>query len=178
MVLNQIGEKGTRFNKLKNGLNAMGAEYKNPTLLDHLRHLEGKGLVIRREVGFQNVNYSVNYDKLKESKKFLDRFTEWIKMYKEDKSYLFSLEIDEQIVETLRINSLRKLHELKTRVNSELDKKNFAKGMELFIWLNPIWERRMNWVVGKCLKDNAYREEVMKKIDEFIKKLSGQTQFS
>lgn len=157
-----------RFNELAKTLKKMGMEMSHPTLLDHLNHLVKERLVTRREEKAQYVTYRLNMNKIGESKKYLDRAVRIAKNWTKEKESLFSLSVNEQVEIVLHTLAIRKLYEIQARIALELDPKNLEKQIGVLFWTSSIVENVEYWLIQKSLKDEKYREELLKTINKWI----------
>jgi hypothetical protein len=100
-----------------------------PTLLDHLGHLKQKNLVLREPKDI-HVFYRVNDKEVGRFKDFTEKALRNVKELEEEEKTLFSLPIDKQVEEFLKIVAIRNLAELKTKILFKSDGK-FEDGLTL-----------------------------------------------
>ena len=175
-----IEEEKSHFNQLYKTLNdkKRGFKISKPTLSEHLKHLVKAGFVTRKqEEGLQLVTYSVNFDKIGKIKGLWEQQRRIVKDRKATEKEFFSLSESEQVNIVLSGLSLRKLYEIKARIDYELDPKNFEKQFAVLFWTNPTLEFVEFLMIEKCVEDKEYRKEVLKIIDKWLKPRTKQDDF-
>jgi len=156
-----------RFNELHNKMNNLGDSISKPTLSDHLKHLAAKKIIIRKVIDAQNVTYKINYKKFEKFEGFLDRVYEKSKEIENNKKTLASLPIEEQVKEVLRLNSIRKLEELKLMVSHRLYHKE-EDGLLLIGLQSDYYKLPEIWLVENCLTSDELKSRAFNEINELI----------
>lgn len=164
LVLSWKGE--TRFNELLRSVEKMRIAT-GPTFKKHIKHLTEAEYVIREEKGDQHTVFRVNESKFADGKKYIEEERKLIKSFR-DAEIFFSLPITEQVNEVLRHLGTRKLFEIEARIALELDPQSFEKQFGVFFFSQPLLETPENWLIQKCVADEKYRVEVLKRINELL----------
>ena len=115
------------------------------------------------------VTYSLNLEKLGKVKDSVERVKRITRSEYENKKEFFSLPEEEQVNIVLGFFTRRKLYELKAGIEYLLDSESFEKWLEMRFWSHPILERVSLWMIKKCVRDEGYREKVLKTIDYLLK---------
>lgn len=166
-------KENLKFNELYRTLRDWRVKISKPTLSDHLQHLIETDIVLREVVDVQNVNYSLNPSlDIKDFKYFADKNLRSDKELADEKKILFSMSIDDQVEEVLRIIGLRTLAKIKTRIIFELNR-TFGNGLILMAIDSPFLSRHENWIIEKSLENEEYRKKVLLKIDDLMDKIWG-----
>ena len=162
-----------RFNELYRTLSDWRVKISKPTLSDHLKHLIEKEIVFREVVDVQNVIYRLNPSlEIEDFKNFADKNLRTDENLENEKEFLYSLPVDDQVEEVLRIIGLRTLASIKTRISFELNR-TFGKGLTLMALNSPFLSRHENWIIEKSLENEDYRKKVLLKIDDLMDKIRG-----
>jgi len=146
-------------------------KFSKPTFNTHLKHLVEAGYVKRTPDKGQKVTYSLNLEKIGKMKEYSERVKRISKSQRENKELFFSMSEREQVDTLLRFLCFRKLHELEARIEVELEPDSFEKWFVLRFWYHPSLEQVPVWIVKRCAKDEAYREEILKNIEYFKEQL-------
>jgi DNA-binding transcriptional ArsR family regulator len=168
LVLADLGYSSS-FNKLKDAINEGGFEISLPTLSRHLKHLISLGYVTREDKGAQMKIYSVDSNKVKKIKGVWERAKRIARSMRENRNKFFSLSEKDQMTLVLQILSARKLEEIRAQIAHKLEPKSFEKRLELVFLTSPYLTAAEGWVIERSVKDEAYRERVLKVIDELLK---------
>lgn len=156
-----------RFNELYKSINDKGEGISKPTLSSHLKHLTAKKFIIRKVEDAQNVSYKINLKKFEKLEGFLDGVYEKSTEVEENKQMLESIPIEEQIREVLRLNSIKKLEELKLIVLYRLYKKE-EDGLTLIGIQSDYYKLPEYWFIDNCLSSDELKTRAFKEIDVLI----------
>ena len=143
-------------------------KFSKPTFNTHLKHLQEAGYVKRTPDKGQLVTYSLNLEKIGEMKEYAERVKRIAKSQKENMQEFFSLPEEKQINILLHFLEIRKLYEIKSRIEVELIPDSFEKWFVLKFWAHPALEQVTAWVVKKCAKDEIYRKKILEIIDDVL----------
>ncbi|MDH5375866.1 MAG: hypothetical protein OEW95_08650 [Candidatus Bathyarchaeota archaeon] len=92
-------------------------------------------------------------------------------MVEEERAF-YSASIDDQMNIVLEAMIFRNLQQLKTRIELKSNPvRNWEKSMELMLLSSPSFMYHEGWLTEKCVKEKEYREKILQKIDELIKKV-------
>ncbi len=173
LVVKEVqGKRKIRFNELHNTLETLGIEMSKPTLSQHLKHLTKEKLVIRNVEDVQNVTYKINEKKFGKAKEFIASVLEWETTLKEEKEKLFSLPVEEQITEIVRLSALVTLSRLKHRILYETGRK-LEDGFMLMGLDSPLFRRQEAWIADKAVNDAEYKKTVLQGISGWSDKFRG-----
>ena len=141
----------------------MGKDMSKPTFSDHLKHLLGRGLVVRKVEGKQNVTYMFNYEK------FLD-ISEAVKKQETpdellaQQKYFNSLSIEEQVKQVILLMIERNMQQLRLEVLNAIDpSKQFVRNLQLMMVSRAI-DLYEKWLLDNCSENKEYGKKVLEKI--------------
>jgi len=159
-----------RFNKLHEAMD-LGLSIAKPTLVKHLKHLVEKKLVIRKVEDVQNVTYEVNHELFADLEEYVIITNISKEILTERKRVFESKPIDEQLDILCKNAVIRHLDTMKAIIAFEFSiSKRWEKTMQI-VWLqSPIFRRYETWILRKCKEDKEYRESLLQKVDELIRK--------
>jgi DNA-binding HxlR family transcriptional regulator len=164
-----------RFNELHDALGEGDVEISKPTLSLHLKGLEQKKYVIRKVEDVQNVSYRINLKEAVYSKGFVETIIKENKRLKEDKEYLYSLPVEEQVKEVLRNAGMISLSQLEVWISYLLNRKDgkerFGDMVMLMMLDSPAFHWAEKWVINKCISDENYRNNVLEAIKGLANKI-------
>lgn len=170
VLLAKSSEKSKiRFNELSRVVKDLNLGISKPTLSDHLRHLVENEYVTRTIEGVQCVTYSINFKKIGKIKSYWKNAEKIAAFLEKDKDSFFSLPVDEQVKLILYFMQIQKLFEIQARIAFESDPSNFEKQFGVLFWTSSRFERHEAWMIKKCGRDEGYKKEVLKTIDELVK---------
>lgn len=158
-----------RFNELSRVVKDLHLGISKPTLSDHLKHLVENEYVTRTVEGVQCVTYSLNFEKIGKIKGYWEKAEKVAAFLEKDRDTFFSLPENEQVTLLLHFMNVRKLLEIQARIAFELDRSSFEKQFGVLFWTSSRFERHELWMIQKCVKDEKYREEVLKTINQLLK---------
>jgi len=181
--------KRLRFNQLHRYLKKFGTDISNPSLIEHLRHLEKQKLISRKHEGFQNVSYGLT-DEInslldipeEDMKKWVENVINEKKFPKKLRLLPFDAEeyygklserqLDEVIDKHLNTVLAQNLFELKTFINYDLklDKPERYAVFWNFVG-NPLYRILEKGIVEDCRNSEKYRKKLFEKIDALINEL-------
>lgn len=165
-------EKEMRFTELYNEVTEAGLEMERPTLVDHLKHLTGHRLVLRRVIDVQNVTYRFNNQKYGKVREYINFSNEFINKLKENTSVFLSRPVSKQVEEVILHDTMRRLDLLKYRILFASDRK-FEYGLAIKILELSGLRYYEHLLINKCLEDEQYQKEVLQEINETEKKIEG-----
>jgi DNA-binding transcriptional ArsR family regulator len=160
------------FNKLCEFLPENGFNLSVPTVSKHLKFLVEAGYVKRERKGSQMIIYSVDFSKIGEVGSFWERTKRIAKSIQKNRDEFYSLSEDKQVSNLLSVLIYRGLNEIKAETDFRLDSRSFEKRFVLMFWNSGFLRLAESWVIEKCVKDEVYRKQIFKLIDEWLKKLS------
>jgi len=144
-----VSDKMLRFNELYRTLNQIGLKMSKPTLIEHLRHLHKRKLLIRKKEGKQNVSYEANWEKLETLKQTM-KTRQMLRNLLQNEKQFKSFSIDEQVVYVTDIMTLSNLYRLKLEVQDVLDpSKNFEHSIQ-FLFIHRFFEFFKKWLLENC----------------------------
>jgi DNA-binding transcriptional ArsR family regulator len=159
--------EGVRYSELEK---ALGDEFTPPTLSNHLKNHLVKWKIVDRKIDedTRNTTYKINYDKITTSRKYIEWEKKRKKDYIDNVEFMFSLPVNEQITMVGGLWFNINLYKLKSLIEYMADKTNTDKRYAVLMWNNP---KLLNYdllIANKCMKDELYRKEVLKNIDNFL----------
>ncbi len=170
-ILSILLDRGElRFTQLKAILLEYRVKMPEATLLDHLRHLTGKKLVLRRLIDVKNVTYRPNIEKFEEFQGFLDEVAKSKKKLAEMKNDFLSSSIEDQITEVLRNEIALNLEALKSTILFEKYGK-FEDGFKAGLYQGNQMRILTSILIQRCLQDEEYRKKVFREIEVLKKRL-------
>jgi len=144
-----VSDKPLRFNELHRTLSQIGLKMSKPTLIEHLNHLRKRKLVKRKKEGKQNVNYRVNWEKLKTLQQSM-KTRQMLKNLLENEKRFKSFPLDEQITYVTNIMTLSNLYQLKVEIQAVLDpSKNFEHVVQ-YLFINRFFQFFKTWLLESC----------------------------
>jgi DNA-binding HxlR family transcriptional regulator len=146
-------------------------KFSKPTFNTHLKHLVQAGYVKRTPDKGQMVTYSLNLEKIGKMKEYSDRIKKIVESQRENLQMFFSFSERQQVDMLLRFLCFRKLYELESRIELELEPDSFEKWFVLNFWSHPVLEQLPIWITKRCAKDEAYRNKILKTIEDFREEL-------
>ena len=162
-------KKPMRFNKLLKFLNEKGFKISRPTLSVHLKHLTEKGLIMRTELGKQNVTYGFNKEKLHKIEEFANTAMEIQKVLEEaDKAFLTASPL-EQVSHVHFVLVMRSLYQLKSELLAISEpEKEFEHNLEIIVY--DELPKGLGRLLGRNYKehDDSYRKEVLESIEKLL----------
>lgn len=161
-------KKEAHFNELFRLVNKKGKKISRPTFNTHLKHLIEAGYVTRTPDKGQLVLYSLNLEKIGNSKETADRVKRITRTEYETKKEFFALSEEKQVNIVLHFFTQRKLYEIKAGIEHLLDPDSFEKWLGWKFWSHPILERVSLWMIKKCVEDEDYRKRTLKIIDDVL----------
>ena len=171
LMRNMTGLGPIRYNDLLENLKEKGLKISRPTLSEHLRHLVEKEIVTRTEVSRANVNYSVNDDRGRPIRDFIERNEKYKRVIDENKDRFFSDSVREQVSHLNIILVVRSLEQLKYEVLKLLEPENsFEYNLQIMsIW--TLWDYYTNWFLSSLKdRDRSDKEDVVADIEDMIEK--------
>lgn len=169
LVLSSKGEM--RFNELLRTVEKLKIA-SGPTFKKHIKHLVEAGFVISEKKGSQYTLYRLNESKF-HGKDFIRMKEDMTKYIRNFEKQFFSLPVDEQVNEVLRVSSLWKLFGILTRIALELDPQSFEKQFQADFFRQELLEAPETLMIQRCVKDEKYRVEAVKRINELLDKKIG-----
>ena len=139
-----------------------------PTLSAHLNHLIEKGFVLRKEEeGTQYVTYSLNLERAKGIKNVYKQTYAMLSSLKEDEKEFYSLSEENQIEGIVNIAFIKKLEEIRARIELALEPDDFQKVLRVKFLTTPLLGFVEKWIIKKSVEDPEYREKIFKWMDEW-----------
>jgi len=145
-------------------------KFSKPTFNTHLKHLVKAGYVTRTPDKGQLVTYSLNREKIKKMYEYSERVKKILKSEYENKKEFFALPENEQVNFVLSFLIRRKLYEIQTRIEHELDPESFDKWLAVRFSAHPALDRVTVWLIKKCVEDEVYRKKILKIINDILEK--------
>jgi len=167
-ILLVSSDKTLRFNELHKHLNQIGVKMSKPTLINHLRHLVRRKLLIRKREGKQNISYSVNWGKLetlKQSRSALEQLRNNL----QNKKIFKSFPINEQVVYVSNLMTVRHLYQLKLEIQSVFDPSRDFEHTIQYLFIHKFFQNFEFWLLENC-RDAAPedKEKALSVIDNNI----------
>jgi DNA-binding transcriptional ArsR family regulator len=157
------------FNELYRIFLGKRVKFSKPTLSNHLKHLVDAGYVTRTPEKGQLVTYSLNLEKIGESKEIMERAKRIEQSERKNREEFFALTEKKQVDLLLNFLLERKLYEIQALIEYKLDPESFGKWLTVRWWDSPMLEQPKFWIVKKCVEDETYRKKILKIIDEWLK---------
>jgi hypothetical protein len=168
LLLTMKGEM--RFNRLADGLDKdLHITLAKPSVLVHLKHLRDEGLVEREVVDAQNVVYRVSGG-IERHRDYAANAVKMIQGLEEEKKYLLSLPVAEQVKEVLHFFVLRTLDALKRDIILE-SRPNFENAYEHWKTEVSYFRYHERMLIEKSKENAEYREKVLEEVDRLTKEL-------
>ncbi len=181
--------KKARFNELYrkviklNPKTASGKPFvSRPTFNDHLGHLKKKKLIVTKELGKQNVVYSLNKatmsifgtDFEEVSKELLD-WSKNLEVFDSEKHFakLTEKDLDQEVTQDLNEVIKVNLHELRAFVEYDLKIDEKESGAEFWKFIgNPMYRMLEKGIADNCRRSPKYKEKIFEKIELLLKEKS------
>lgn len=136
-----------------------------PTLSRHLKELVKKGILLRENGNSREVFYSLGFKKFEKTRKYLDMITNSYKIIDEEKKILFSMSVNNQCKELIRLSAIGALIKFKAKLSFRL-KKDVESKLLLVLTNSPYFNRHELWIIEKCFDDENYRNDFIKTVNE------------
>jgi len=168
LVVLTLHKDHIHYNELHKELKDKAMEFSKPTLSAHLNHLIERGLVIRKEEeGTQYVTYSLNLERAKEIKNIYEQTYAMLSSLKQDEKEFYSLSEEKQIEGMVNVAFVKKLEEIRAKIEFALEPDNFQKGLRVEFLTTPLLGFVEKWIIKKSVEDPEYRKRIFKLIDEW-----------
>ena len=166
-----------RFNTLHRFLNKHGTRISKPTLSEHLKHLVKQEIVLRKQIGVQEVTYAMNFErftKLGEASKITkDIVARFFKEEERYKSFPMSEKVDlfyvATVIESLMLLKLELLAISKPENQFEHSLSHYNVMMH--------FETIRNWLLDELRKNPKEVEQAMKELEDLADQL-GKTMYA
>ena len=165
-----------RTNELYRTLRKLNVRLSKPSLVDHLRHLTKKNLVIRRKEGKQFITYERNDERFLSTKEQDEKVrTIFDDLFRQGETKKFDLPVHDDanadlysFVQMLLVDLQRRLL---FRSILKLKLEDPRQYIEFLVFGNPFFQARENELVANSLKDEKYQDELFSKIEELIEEM-------
>lgn len=156
--------------------------FTRPTFNDHLGHLKKKKLIVTKELGKQNVVYSLNKatmsifgtDFEEVSKELLD-WSKNLEVFDSEKHFakLTEKDLDQEVTQDLNEVIKVNLHELRAFVEYDLKIDEKESGAEFWKFIgNPMYRMLEKGIADNCRRSPKYKEKIFEKIELLLKEKS------
>ena len=165
-------QKPIRFVELLKDLNGLGAKMSRPTLSQHLHHLQKHKLIVRKRKGKQEVNYAVDWERLKPLEQSINHKKNLL-LYIENKERFKSFPIQEQAIYTSNIMTLENVHQLQIFIRNTLDpSKTFYNSLQL-LFMHRIYEQYQSWLMESCRESKENAKQALEIVENNIKRVEN-----
>jgi DNA-binding MarR family transcriptional regulator len=146
--------------------------YSKPTFTNHLNHLITDGFIIKKkdetDKKGQKLILSLNYEKIGNSREYVERTERIIKNFKKNENEFYSWSEDKQIDKLLSFIIRKKLSKIQAQIDYRLNPESFDKWFALQFWDSVFLELPEEWMIDKCIKDEVYRNKILEIIVKFL----------
>jgi len=163
--------KKIRFNELLRSLNGLGVKISKPTLSEHLKHLTEQKILTRKQEGKQRVYYEINWEMF-ENLRDAQKENKTMEYHLENKKTLQSFPLDEQLMYTTNILTLKTITQLRLRLLFILEPdRRFAYSLESLLF-ERYYESFVSWLLQSCKENKEeFREKALPLIEANIERL-------
>jgi len=163
-----VKEGKIRFNELYNSLKKVNVKVSKPTLIVHLKHLQDRGLIVRRVEDVQNVSYAIDWENLETLKDTL-RFKEPIFHFEENRETFKSFSPRERLLALYDILLLGQLYRMKQSLADILEPEKKADHYFANWFVFKTLEFYASWFLESFMEaDEETRKLLIAKLDGSI----------